>query len=496
MEPTFIGILELVIGAIVVLAGSVRAACAFLMATSLLGGSAAILLPALGGSSIAPSQFALLFVWARILAPRGGYLGLIPEAIKANRWLLLFTAYGVAMAYIGPRLFAGAIDIFPMRFDDALGLIDSAPLAPTSQNVTASVFLIGAALTALASYLTCRSPGGAATIVSTAIALAWAHVLLGLAAALARGTPGDALFALIRNGTYSQLNDAVGDIARIRGVFAEASAYADFGFGYFVINAELWYRSIRPRATGAAALALAAVLFFSTSATAYVALAGYFAWFCLRAMLFPGVAVAGKTQAVMLTLFALAVATASAMIVQPKLVETMLHVVQDMTLGKSTSNSGVQRLFWARQGADAFVVSWGLGIGPGSFRSSSNITAILGAMGVIGIATYLLYLASVVQPGRRSTWGMGENTRQTIGGAFASAALLSIIPAAIASPHTHPETTFVILAGAAVALRPRLASEGSSEAEAERSGAPPTSGNGPGPAPAKIAFSVPSRNAR
>jgi hypothetical protein len=106
------------------------------------------------------------------------------------------------------------------------------------------------------------------------------------------------------------------------------------------------------------------------------------------------------------------------------------------------------------QGRDAFITSHGLGIGPGSFRSSSMIMAIVGAMGVVGIVTFVCYIFVVFQPWRRSTWSSSEDSRMAYGGALGSAAVLSLIPAALNSANAHPGTTFAILAGAALALRP------------------------------------------
>ena len=181
MELTFIGFIQLGIGLLIVMAGSLRGAFGFLMISGLFDGSAAILLPALGGSSIPPIQFAILFVYLRILAPRGGFLHAVPEAISANRLMLFYTLYGIAAAMLAPRLFAGMIDVAPMRFEEARSLFDTVPLAPTSQNITASTYLIGSLLIGLAAYIVCRQRGGANTLISTAVAIAWIHVGLGVA---------------------------------------------------------------------------------------------------------------------------------------------------------------------------------------------------------------------------------------------------------------------------------------------------------------------------
>ncbi len=99
MELTFIGMIQVVIGILVVFFGSVRSALIFLLVSALFEGSAAIALPSLGGSSIPPVQFALFFTTLRILAPKGGYVALLPSAIADNKWYVLFAIYGMATAY-------------------------------------------------------------------------------------------------------------------------------------------------------------------------------------------------------------------------------------------------------------------------------------------------------------------------------------------------------------------------------------------------------------
>lgn len=453
MELTFIGYAQLLIGLAIMVAGSLRHAFLFLMLSGLLGGSAAIFLPSLGGSSIPPSHFALLFIYFRILAPRGGFLGDVAASLRANRWLVLFTFYGIASAMIAPRLFAGQIHVYPMRLHNVKSLFQTVLLEPTSQNVTASVYLMGAMLIAVASWIACRAAGGARTLVSSTLWVTWLHVATGLAALAVRGTPVDAVFDLFRNGAYLQIDDEVAGFARIRGLAPEASTYAAFGFCFFVANAELWYRSIRSRATGLAALAMGAVLFFSTSSTAYVGLGAYVLFFALRAFLLPRTADPRKIRAALATVGGAIVLLALILAFVPSQAARTWDMIAQMTLQKSSTDSGLQRLFWAMQGWTVFVRSYGLGIGAGSFRSSSLFLAILGSMGVIGMFSFLLYLFEVFQPWKRSSWGWTADADAALGGAYASAALLSLVPAAVNSANAHPGTSFAIFAGAALALR-------------------------------------------
>jgi O-Antigen ligase len=454
MELTFIGFAQIALGILVVVAGNMRHALLFLLVSALFNGSAAILLPALGGSSIPPIQFALAFVFLRILMPGSAAIGDLPEAINANRWFALFSLYGIATAFVLPRIFAGSVSIYPMRYDVPGDLFATVPLAPTSQNFTAAFYLLGALLTAIAVWIACRRKGAAASLVTTLVVLAWAHSILGLAGVVVRGTSADLVFELFRNSAYVQFDDDVGGFVRIRGLFPEASAYAAFGFTLFVTNSELWFHSIRSRATGLATLMMGAVLFFSTSSTAYFGLAIYAAFFAVRTIALPAAANFAKAKSAFAAIGLLIFLAALIFIASPALVESVVDVVKRMTIEKTSSESGLQRLYWTRQSWELFIASYGLGVGAGSFRSSSIFVAMLGSVGVIGFLSFLMYLIVTFQPWRRSSWAESAKPAENLGGALGSAALLCLIPPAVNSPSAIPGASFAILAGASLALRP------------------------------------------
>lgn len=464
MEITIIGFVELALGIAILLFGGMRSTLALLLGSLLLGGSAALKLPSLGGSSIPPAQLALLFVYLRLLMPGGGYLWTIAESVRNNIWLVFFALFAIASSYIAPRIFAGTMDVFPMSYGDARNLFDTVPLEPTSQNVTAALYIVGSALAAIATYSICRFGQGYQTLVSAGIVMAWIHVTLGWAAIPARGMPADAIFEFFRNGQYAQMDNALGSFVRIRGTFPEAAAYTKLAFGLFVLNAELWYRSIRSRATGMAACALAATMFFSTSSTAYVGLSVYFVAWWLRLMLFPFDGAGRKLKAMLNLCGTLVVLAAVMLAVVPGLAQQTYDMLVHMTVAKSSSSSGQQRLFWALQGWEAFKHSYGLGVGPGSFRSSSSATAMLGSVGIIGTAAFLAYVYSFFQPWRRSSYMETDDLTHDLGGAFASAAVLSLITSIVSSPHVDPGMHFAIFAGAALAMRPRTLASYSDEA--------------------------------
>jgi hypothetical protein len=463
MQLTIIGAIQVLFGLVLFLAGSVEAMFAFLLATTLFSGSAAIVLGSLGsGSSIPPLHFALLFMTMRLLVPGSGQLRATVRAVEANAWLLVFVAYGVVMAFAGPRLFAGQFAFAPLRAESGARytshlsfLLATRPFGPSPQNLTSSVYLIGTLVAATVAHVACKAPGGRATLVRTMAVVGIVHCLFGFLSVVGRGTAIDGALGFFRNGSYAQLTQDVEGISRMSGISTEPSVYAGFGAIWFVFLAECWLRRIEPWLTGAAALCLGVALLASTATTAYVALAAWFALLVMRSLFVPGALPADR--ALWLAVLGLGGVVVGAMVLlwQPQLVDRLTQFAQHMLVDKMSSESGIQRRFWAMQGYQAFVGTYGIGVGPGSFRSSSLITAVLGCVGVIGALALIAHVLIAFKPLRWSTYVPAADPDMAVAGACAWAMVMAIIVAGVNAPSCDPGSDFALLSGAALALRGR-----------------------------------------
>ena len=460
MELTFIGAAQVLIGLALFVAGSVEAMFAFVLVSAMFGGSAAMLLPLLGGSSIPPVQFALLFAAMRLLVPGSGQIAAVSRALRGNAWLVGFVVYGVVIAFIAPRLFAGQIDVTPLRgrvearYVSALAYVYATrPLAFTPQNLTTAVYLMGTLLAAMASFVACGQERGRRVLVRTLAAVGIAHALTGFASVALKGTPAEALLAVFRNAAYAQLDHSYLGFVRMTGLFPEASTYANYGLLLFVFTFECWLRRIDPRWTGPAATLLAAALVLSTSSTAYAGLPAYGVVILLRALLFPGALPADRGLWLGAAVLVMVALGSAVMIWQPRFADAFSEMIRHMTVDKGESLSGLQRKFWAWQGIDAFIKSGGIGIGPGSFRSSSLATAVLGCTGVFGAVTLSLHFLSAFSPLRQSTWAPVEDPSLSTAAACSWAMLMGIAMTSISSPTCDPGTDIAIMSGAALALR-------------------------------------------
>lgn len=460
MILTAIGAFQFVIGALLLLFGTVPAAFLFVVISGLFMGSAAVLLPVLGGSSIPPVQIALIFLALRVLVPGSGQLSRLGDSIRSNLLLIAFAGYGIVGAVILPRLFENQIDVVPMRVR-ALSRYESMdrfiyatqPLTPTSQNLTTAIYIAGTMLLTICAHVAMRHEGAWRKFVKAAAVVALVHAALGVLSVLIKGTPSEVILEFFRNGSYAQLDHVYRGFVRMTGISPEASGYGTFGVTWFVFNFECWLRGVQTRWTGPAALVLLVVLAFSTSSLAYLGLMSYAAFVILRTILFPGSLRAPKIAVILIGCLILIALIISIMIWQPALASDFGDMIRHFTVDKQQSVSGRQRSFWAWQGYEAFVRSYGLGIGPGSFRSSSNLAAIIGAMGIIGITSFTAYLIHVFKPLRLSTYMPSDDPRISVAAAAAWACVAEMMTAVAGSPTPDPGPSLAIFAGVALGLR-------------------------------------------
>lgn len=426
----------------------VSALVALVAGVLVLGGSAALVLPALGGTSVTPAHFAILapLLWLVVRRDQAGVL----EAISINRWLIAFAVIGAVSAFILPRLFAGDINVTPMR-PTRLDYVREA-LAPTTQNITQAIYLLGTAVAAVLASYSARYGARSRDLFLALLIAGGAHVVFGLLDVFGVQQVLDVL----RNATYAQLNQDFGKLGvrRIAGSFPEASQFATFGFGVMVLSGELWMRNIWPRVSGAICLLNAVMLVLSTSSTAYLCLAVYLPLMLLRLLfLTSGPQKLGKG----LTLFGLGLGGVILglifVAVSPQVAQSLQSVVESMTVGKLDTASGRERMAWATQGLEAFAATKGVGIGIGSFRSSSLLTAVIGSTGVIGVVTLAAYIIQVLAPWRAAAYRLDLPRDQAFGEAAATAAVLSLLPAVISSPQADPGLLFGLLAGYALGAR-------------------------------------------
>jgi hypothetical protein len=447
MTPTIFGYLIAAAG-IFMMPASITMMLGLVLVASLLGGASAVTLPSLGGSSITPANFALVFLVIRILLSPAGRFPIVAKALVQNPFLAFFCIYGFITAFLLPRLFFHVINVPQLRGEGA-GIFSTAPVQFSSQNITTGVYLIGTFLAFLCALVTGALENRKRLLLKTIAIVSWAHIMFGvLDIILSKAGMRDVL-DFFRNANYMQLNQEVGGVQRVAGIFPEPSAYAGFGFTFLVLNTELWMRGRMPRLTGVTSLALLIMLLLTTSSTAYVSIAGYALVLLLR-MTFTPLRLPVSKKIILGLIASIGGATLLTLeVFMPAMSKLMLDILQQMTFGKLHSLSGVQRSFWAHKAWQAFWATNSVGIGAGSLRSSGLLSAIAGSMGLLGIVTFLGAIWTILKPVKLATHRLEVSEEQGIRASFGWATIIALIPSLLSMPSPDPGLLFGIFAGVA-----------------------------------------------
>lgn len=450
MQIEAIGAIAVALGLAGWLAGPRFAIPVFVVST-LLSAAAALILTAMGGANVQPAHLLLGFLAlaaaSRASLRRAGAALLPPHA---GFWLLLTAVYATLSAVFLPRLFAGATYVFAIARTEVGPGIVSMPLAPTSGNVTQTVYFLGDVVCFLVFYDAASRPSGVKTVVSAVIAAAAINLCF---AAMDYGAYlaglGDVL-GIIRNANYRMLDDtAVLGFKRIVGSFPEASTFAYFTSGFFAFCTKLWLDGVHPRATGPVALLSLLSLVCATSSTGYAATIGFlgllFAVSLVRVLTRP----VRRATIVLATVLPLMLAAGMVGLrLDDPLWRTVTEIADVSIFDKMTSSSGVERAKWNDQALVNFVDTHGLGAGDGSVRASSLPLALLGNIGVFGALTYALFLLGVF-------FDRGSRWRQAFPASCQSAArwacLTQLLGASVAGSFIDLGLPFFVFAGLACA---------------------------------------------
>jgi len=385
MEVTFYAALIVLLG----LYTSSRSVVQVQVVLCLLGAAAALRLTAIGGATITAPVMFLPFVIVK------SFRRLEPGLTQSLEWpsALLFAVagWGLLSAIIMPRIFEGEIYLLPVSVGD--GVAGIYPLRPSSGNITQTVYAVGQSIGFFAIHQLLRLPGGLRHFCNAVLLLG----LLNAAAAIIAiacyytGLPDPVQYLRTAYAVYDVYESA--GLVRIQGTFSETSSFSAFTLPIFAFSLTLWLKGIRSRLSGAVALLSVLLLLFSTSATAYVALSLYGLLFSFDAL---RNALAARRSRNTTYLLIIAVAMlgliAAAIVFELSAAQRVTEYFEKTLLNKADSNSGRERGFWNQQAWDAFVASYGLGVGLGSARASTYVLVLLSNLGVFGTALFGMFL--------------------------------------------------------------------------------------------------------
>ena len=402
IEP--LGLLTIAIGLVGLLAGPCFLIGAFFVST-LLGAAAAVNVTSLGSANIQPAYLLLGFLALYAVIRRRLRRAAIASLAFPNEgfWLMTTALYGVLSAAFLPRIFAGLTYVYTIaRTEVGLGLL-LMPLAPTTGNVTQTVYFIGDLICFLVFTAFARNPVGFKAVAMAGVVCAAVNLLFAGLDLVTYWSGTTALLGFLRNATYRMLDEAVmGDFKRIVGSFPETSTFAYYTVGLFAFCTKLWLSRVWTFATGPIVLLSLAALVFSTSSSGYAGLAAFLVMLFLVGL--------GQiaTRPVPKPIFAfvaimpvLVVALVVGLRLHPASWQTVSELVQQTVIDKLSSQSGVERSRWNQQALINIADTAGLGGGVGSVRASSFPIAVLGNIGIIGGLMYGVFLVAVLIRHRR-----------------------------------------------------------------------------------------------
>lgn len=451
MTPTVFGYLVVAV-ALILMSGSITSMLCLVLITSLFAAASALDLPALGGASVTPASLAILFLVLRVILSPAGRFAIVARALQQNPCLAFFCIYGAATAFLLPALFSHTISVPQLRESgNTLGnLFATSPVQFSSQNITTAVYLLGTFFVSLSACIACGLERQSNRLLDTIFLVSWCHIAFGILDVILSKLGLHEWLDVFRNGSYLQLNQDIGGFQRVAGIFPEPSAYAAYGFAFLVVNVELWMRNEKPKLTGATSIAMLIMLLMTTSSTAYVSIAAYAIILLLR-LLFTPMQLSFLKKINLFGIAGIAITVLlSFEVFLPAMSALMLNILQQMTLQKLNTVSGMQRTFWAQRGWDAFWSTNWIGIGAGSFRSSGLISAVAGSCGLLGLLALFGSVLAVLKPLQKQTHNVQVAGGQHITAAFGWAAAVGLVPQLIGAPTPDPGILFGIFSGVAV----------------------------------------------
>jgi hypothetical protein len=378
--------------------------------------------------------------------------------LKAAFPLLALLCYAVLSAKLLPDAFAGQIMVWPQKQDIlAPGAV---PLEFNFGNVTQTLYLsTDIILTVVVAIFVTRQSIPYEKIIGAYMTGGYivVFILFWEFANSVAGVPYPAEL-LKSNPGLAIVSQTIGSVSRMEGPFSEPSALAFYLSG--VALCSLWlsvrgYRYKRPNLL--LALSIVCVL-LSTSTTGILTLAIGLPLVLAKASTGGDPAALGRIGKTIgfLVLGGLLVVT-PVLILKPSLVDAVSAVV-DSTLTKGQSESFDERSAADMAALDSVVDTYGLGVGWGSYRSSSLVPGILANSGVFGAAMVLWMIVCIFRLGARGRAGSADHPAQMLADGFIASMCGQVAAAVIAAPMII-SLIFYVQLGCVIGALSRIASD-------------------------------------
>lgn len=387
-----------------------------------------------GGLTFTATPMIALLIVARALGNNKGLNYLYHTLLAPRGFLLLFLFWVIAVliTLFMPHLFAGKIEIIPMRL---LLFMRTDWLQPTTQNISQLAYLTisVAAVPAFARLLSTdamRQHALQALCFGGAVA-----IVTGLLDFMSQFVPMQPVLAPFRTATYALLTevDIAGGTKRMVGLMPEASAFGalclSFLTGLYFFRRAMFSERLRKVFVPVLLGLLLIFTWLSTSSAAYVALVvlggAMGAEWLWRATQARHKSLKRDLGVEIAAVFTAIIGLCLIFLFSPNLFNPIIELFNEMVLKKSSTSSFEERNMWTAISWQALLDSYGLGVGLGGTRASNSMVAVFSNTGFLG---GLCYYGFVLQTIFRHA-GSGDDT----GAALLNAVRWSLLPGLVTS---------------------------------------------------------------
>jgi hypothetical protein len=372
--------------------------------------------------------------------------------------LLALLFYALLSVMVLPDMFAGKIMVWPQKADPLQpGFV---PLAFNSGNITQLMYLAMNVVMAVATALFLTRSAISYNSILKAYLLG-GYVVVGISfwqfvsRVASVPFPDDILYS---NPGWAIVEQSMGNVPRIQGPFSEPAGLAFYLSGLCFCS--LWltarnYSTMRPSLL----LILAVTAMLLSTSTTGLAILGVGLPMTLMAA---GVgsdarSLGGLAVTLAVLVLGAAIAIAPVFLLKPSMMDSIDTVVES-TLAKSDSGS-----FEERTGIDTAALgtmsdSYGLGVGWGSFRTSSLLPGLVANSGAFGIAAVLWLVSRIRRLTKRAATASPRHPARILVDGF-SAALCGQLSAALLSAPTIGSLAFFLQLGCIVGAAARMSVE-------------------------------------
>jgi hypothetical protein len=356
-----------------------------------------VLPPEIAGN-ITPVVLAALLFIGRIFVSNQYSFPLMSSLARLRQLGLLggFWIVAVVGALILPRLFNGQIMVFGLNTAEMEAVRPGITQLTQSAYLTMSVFMAAAIFALLR-----KKPEFLDALLKAFFVGGVAVIATGLIDIIANAVgQGDAL-KVFYTANYGYSAGSIMEARRVLGLTPEPAS-----FGGLAVGSASLLLFLRPvygpamRRVWVPLVAWGCVLmgFLSVSSTAYASLfllLGLYLFYDTDAISAEGKILRKSIRKKALSLLLLCVVFVLVLLLSSDFLSYFLDLVNTLLIEKTETTSYVERSSWTAAGIDAFIESYGLGVGVGSVRTSNFFVNILASTGVLGAGLFGSFLLSL-----------------------------------------------------------------------------------------------------